>query len=148
MPTAIATERITVPTNRQASEGRDRITVPAASTARAATRRRVVPNRCEVRPTKGEVTANTNSGRVLSTPPSDAVNPVSCSMAGSSVPTPVKVARRLAATKRIAIRRPTERAGVVTGVFGVAIRSAFVAVVRPAREFLEVVTAVVPFRSR
>ncbi len=110
LPNAMAAERITVPANRQNTEGSDRITVPAASTARAATSSRAVPNRCEARATRGDVAANVSSGRVLSSPPQLEVRPLPCSIAGSSVPTPVRLTRRFAATRQIATTSPIDTA--------------------------------------
>ncbi|ALG12504.1 hypothetical protein AOZ06_41605 [Kibdelosporangium phytohabitans] len=143
LPTAIAADRITVPRNRHAIDGRDRDHSATVRNARAATNRRVVPTRCEIRPTKGEVTANMSSGNVFSTPPADAVNPVSRSIDGSSVPTLVSVARKLAATKRIAIRRPAAMAAMT----GFPVVTA-----RPGSMWMsggfERVTSAVPFRFR
>ncbi|CAM5257050.1 hypothetical protein STENM36S_07676 [Streptomyces tendae] len=111
LPKAMAAERITVPVNRQITEGRERTTVPTASTPSDATSRRALPHRWEARATSGEVAAKVSSGRVLSSPPQLDVRPLPRSISGSSVPTPVRVVRRFAATRQIATTSPTDTAG-------------------------------------
>lgn len=114
----MAAERITVPANRQTTEGRERTTVPTASTPSAATSRCALPNRWEARATRGDVAANVSSGRVLSSPPQLDVRPLPCSISGSSAPTPVRVVRRFAATRQMATTSPTDRAGRAGSVAG------------------------------
>src|SRR5690606_22399756 len=84
-------------------------TVPTTSSASDAASTREDPNRCAMRLTNGDVAANATSGNVLSAPLPLEVSPMSCSMYGGSVPTPVSAGRRLIATRTIAMTKPTPR---------------------------------------
>jgi hypothetical protein len=98
LPTAIPAPISTVPANRPIAVGAHRTAIPSVRTTSAPPRSRSGPHRAASRGTIGDIAANASNGTVFTSPATAGASPRSACTRSSNGPTPVKLARRFAAT--------------------------------------------------